>query len=166
MQHHPIGTEIYYAGDIANSSGFGKITQLEQSSRFGATYDIELEDGRELRGIPTILVGDKYLGHGGTRLVTRAAYDAWKQRAEGKPYFQGIEHLTIDDAGYLSWKGQHIEHFDPDFAKSDAAKGKARILAARCRHLEEIGKDVNKFNVVLNWQDRVKQQPASTERKR
>lgn len=78
MQHHPIGTEIYYAGDIANPSGFGKITQFEQSSRFGATYDIELEDGRELRGIPTILVGDKYLGHGGTRLVTRAAYDAWK----------------------------------------------------------------------------------------
>jgi hypothetical protein len=57
MQHyHPIGTEIYYAGDVANTPAFGTITRLEQSSRFGATYDIELEDGRELRGIPTILL--------------------------------------------------------------------------------------------------------------
>ena len=83
MQHHPIGTEIYYGGDIANQPGFGKIVRLHSSPRFGATYDIELEDGRELRGIPTILVGDKYLGHGGTRLVTRAAYDAWRAERAG-----------------------------------------------------------------------------------
>jgi hypothetical protein len=80
-------------------------------------------------------------------------------------FFHGIEHLTIDDAGYLSWKGQHIEHFDPEFAQSDAARGKARILAARCKHLEAIGKDVNKFNLVLDWQDRVRQ-PARTGRGR
>jgi hypothetical protein len=36
----------------------------------------------------------------------------------------------------------------------------------RCRHLEEIGKDVNKFNVVLNWQDRVKRQPVGAGRGR
>jgi hypothetical protein len=83
MQHHPIGTEIYYAGDIANQPGFGKIVRLEQSPRFGATYDIELEDGRDMLGIPTILVGDKYLGHGGARLVTRAAYEAWKAERAG-----------------------------------------------------------------------------------
>jgi hypothetical protein len=72
------------------------------------------------------------------------------------PYFYGIEHLTIDDAGYVSWEGKHIEHFDPEFAQTNAAKGKARILAARCRHLEKIGKDVKKMNVVLKWEDRVK----------
>ena len=83
MQHHPIGTEIYYGGDIANQPGFGKIVRLQQSPRFGATYDIEFEDGRELPGIPTILVGDKYTGHDGTRLVTQAAYEAWRaERAE------------------------------------------------------------------------------------
>ncbi len=59
MQHHPIGIEIYYGGDIANPSGFGKIVRLHQNPRFSTTYDIELEDGRELLGIPTILVGDK-----------------------------------------------------------------------------------------------------------
>jgi hypothetical protein len=158
MQPHPIGTEIYYAGDVANPSGFGKIVKLPQNARFGATYDAELEDGRELRGIPTILLGHEYHGHHGTRFVLKAAYDAyWKQRAETPAWFHGIAHFTIDDAGYLSWKGQHIEHFDPEFAQTNAAKGQARILAARCRHLEAIGKDVNKFNVVLNWQDRVRQ---------
>jgi hypothetical protein len=55
------------------------------------------------------------------------------------------------------WKGRHIEHFDPDFAQTDAGKGKAWILAARCKHLEAMGKDVNKANVVLKWGERVKQ---------
>jgi hypothetical protein len=163
MQHHPIGTETYYAGDIANTPGFGKIVKLIPNERFGATYDIEMEDGRPLLGIPTMLVSDKYEGHPSPRFVTKAAYDAyWKQRVKGKPYFHGIEHLTIDDAGYLSWKGQHIEHFDPEFAKTDAAKGRARILAARCRHLEEIGKPVNKKTMVLTWGEKVKQ--AASER--
>jgi hypothetical protein len=63
------------------------------------------------------------------------------------PFFHGIEHLTIDDEGNVSWRGKRVEHFEPDFAQTDAAKGKARILAARCKHLEAIGKDVNKFNL-------------------
>jgi hypothetical protein len=65
------------------------------------------------------------------------------------PFFHGIEHLTIDDEGYVSWRGKRVEHFEPDFAQTDAAKGKARILAARCKHLEAIGKDVNKFNLIF-----------------
>jgi hypothetical protein len=145
-------------GDIANQPGFGKIVRLQQSPKFGVSYDIELEDGRELLGIPTILVGNEYHGHGGNRFVTRAAYDAyWKERAEAPAWFHGIEHMTLDDNGYLRWKGHCIERFTPEFAQSDAAKGKARILAARCRHLKEIGEPVNKMNVVLRWGDRVKQ---------
>jgi hypothetical protein len=82
------------------------------------------------------------------------------------PYFHGIEHLTIDDEGYVSWRGKRVEHFEPDFAQTEAAKGKARILAARCKHLEAIGKDVNKFNLILDWKDRVKRQPAGAGRGR
>jgi hypothetical protein len=163
---HPIGTEIFYAGDIANPSGFGTITRLDQNPRFGATYDIELEDGRELRGIPTILLGDKYEGHHGGRFVTRAAYDAyWKARADAPAYFHGIEHMTLDHDGYLRWKGKTVERFDPDFAHSHAAKGRVRLLAARCQHLEDIGEPVNKMSVVLKWGDRV-QQSVGTGRKR
>jgi hypothetical protein len=72
-------------------------------------------------------------------------------------FFHNIENLTLDDEGWLRWKGQTVERFDSDFAESDAAKGKARILAARCKHLEEIGKPVNKMNVVLTWGEKVKQ---------
>jgi hypothetical protein len=113
-----------------------------------------------------MLVSDKYDGHHSPRFVLKAAYDAyWKARAEAPAWFHGIEHMTLDEDGYLRWKGQTVERFEPAFAQTDAAKGKARIFAARCRHLEEIGKDVNKFNVVLNWQDQVKQ-PTNTGRER
>ena len=82
------------------------------------------------------------------------------------PYFHGIEHLTFDADGFLRWKGYCIERFTPEFAESDFAKGRARVLAARCRHLEEIGKPVNKLNVVLTWEDRMKQKPAGAGRGR
>jgi hypothetical protein len=156
MQHNPIGTEIYYAGDVANTPGFGTITSLTENPRFGATYDIELEDGREIRGIPTMLVSDHYEGHHSPRFVLRAAYDAyWKARAEAPTWFHGIEHMTFDDDGYLRWKGQTIERLDPDVALSEAFKGRARILEARCRHLEERGEPINKRTVVLTWGERV-----------
>jgi hypothetical protein len=67
MQHHPIGTEIYYAGGIANTPGLGKIVRLDQSPWFGATYDIEIEDGRPLPGYP---------GHVGQRHVRRPSQPA------------------------------------------------------------------------------------------
>ena len=105
MQYHPIGTEVYYASDIANPAGFGKIVRLEQSPRFGATYDIELEDGCQLLGIPTVLVSNKYEGHHSLRFVLKAAYDAyWKQRAEAPAWFHGIEHMTLDEGGWLCRK--------------------------------------------------------------
>jgi hypothetical protein len=44
-----------------------------------------------------------------------------------------------------------VERFEPKFAETNAAKGKARILAARCQHLEEIGEPVNKKTIVLTW---------------
>jgi hypothetical protein len=74
------GTEIYYTGDVANQSGFGRITKLNRNARWGDTYDFTLEDGREIKGIALHLLGDKYEGHGGTRFVTRAAYDEYRQK--------------------------------------------------------------------------------------
>ena len=117
MPQHASGTDLYAAGDIANPAGFGTSTRREHSARCGATYDMARADGGELRGLPTMLVGKEEHGHHGSRCVTRAADAAhWTQRAEEKPYFHDIEHLTIDDAGYVSWQGKHVEHFDPDFA--------------------------------------------------
>ena len=78
-------------------------------------------------------------------------------------FFHDIENLTFGDDGWLRWKGTAVEHFESD---AEITKGKARILAARCRHLEEIGEPVNKLSVVLKWGDKVKQQPAGAGRGR
>jgi hypothetical protein len=77
------------------------------------------------------------------------------------PWFHGIEHLTIDHEGYVSWKGKRVEHFNP----GDNNKERAEELAERCRQLEAEGKPVNKFNAVLDWQERVRQ-PVGTGRER
>jgi hypothetical protein len=72
MKEHPIGTELY--------PGFGIITALTCDPKWGDTYDFTLEDGREIKGIPTIMLGEKYEGHCGTRFVTRAAYDEHRKK--------------------------------------------------------------------------------------
>ena len=76
---HPPGTEIYYTGDVANQPGFGAITALNRDPQWGDSYDFTLEDGREIKGIATHSLGNKYEGHGGTRFVTKAAYDDYRQ---------------------------------------------------------------------------------------
>ena len=41
-------------------------------------------------------------------------------------WFHGMEHLTVDDEGFVRWKGQIVERFKPELAESDAAKGRAK----------------------------------------
>jgi hypothetical protein len=78
-----------------------------------------------------------------------------------KPWLHGIEHLTIDHEGYVSWRGQRVEHYTPSWAYCEEAKQQARELAERCRQLEAEGKAVNKFNAVLDWTDRVREPVGS-----
>ena len=80
---HPPGTEMYYTGDVANQPGFGTISALNRHPRWGDTYDFTLEDGREITGIALHMLGDTYEGHGGTRFVTKAAYDAYQAERAG-----------------------------------------------------------------------------------
>lgn len=49
------------------------------------------------------------------------------------PWFHGIEHLTIDHEGYVSWRGQRVEHYTPSWAYSDEDKQQAEELAEWCR---------------------------------
>ncbi len=76
----PVGTEIYYGGDMANDSGFGKVVAAA-TTRWGDQMDIEMEDGRLIRGLAPCAFSAEYLGHGGTRFVTKEAYQAWHQKA-------------------------------------------------------------------------------------
>jgi hypothetical protein len=59
-------------------------------------------------------------------------------------WFHGIEHLTVDDEGFVRWKGQSVERFKPELAESDAAKGRAKILVRsplRAPSLAQLGRD-------------------------
>ena len=71
------GTRIYYGGDMANKSGFGSITEVIKD-RWGTQYQIVLDDGRKMH-ISASNFSPEYLGHGGTRFVTEAAYNDWRE---------------------------------------------------------------------------------------
>lgn len=68
-----------------------------------------------------------------------------------KPFLHGIEHLTIDNEGYVYWRGKHVEHYDIAYAFSEKGREAALELARRCRHLEKIGVAVNSVNAIWHW---------------
>jgi len=70
------GTEIFYNGDMANDAGFGIIAAVSED-RWGTHLQAIFDDGRVMTLSPCQF-HDKYLGHAGTRFVTKAAYDAWR----------------------------------------------------------------------------------------
>lgn len=73
------GTRIYYNGDMANPDGFGTITEEIPQSRFmDEQVKITMDDGREMT-IAKSYFSKEYKGHGGTRFVTKAAYDAYME---------------------------------------------------------------------------------------
>jgi hypothetical protein len=76
------------------------------------------------------------------------------------PWFHGVENLTIDHYDYVLWKGQRVEHFNPAWAWTEKGKRAAEKLAERCKQLEAEGTLVNKMNAILEWKDRVQQEPA------
>jgi len=74
------GTRIYYGGDMANDEGFGTIMS-QQTDKFGDFLSIKMDDGREFQSLTPALFSEEYLGHGGTRWVTKEAYDRFHRAA-------------------------------------------------------------------------------------
>ncbi len=73
-----IGTEVYYTGDMANVSGFGKVTAWTHG-RFGSQVQITLEDGggedgEEARGF--WVHPASFDPSPGRRFVLRSEYEA------------------------------------------------------------------------------------------
>lgn len=70
-----------------------------------------------------------------------------------RPYFHGIEHLTLDHEGFVYWRGQHVEHYNTPWAYSDEGKAEAIELATRCLQLESEGREVNSRTAIWGWND-------------
>jgi hypothetical protein len=77
-------------------------------------------------------------------------YDEVKAGGYKKPWFHDVENLTIDNVGFVYWKGIEIEHYI-HFYTPEAKRG-AKELGVRCRHLESIGVPVNGKNVIWDWE--------------
>lgn len=72
----PLGTEIYYTGDMANSSGSFKVVD------FAGSYVTLQEiggDGRRFPGIHSHQIGDVYQGHCNPRFVTEEARQTYRK---------------------------------------------------------------------------------------
>jgi hypothetical protein len=59
-----------------------------------------------------------------------------------KPWFHGIEHLTVDHIGYVHWKGIPVEHYSSPWCWGDEAKKSAQRLARICQAIEARGDEV------------------------
>lgn len=66
-------------------------------------------------------------------------------------WFHGIEHLTIDQEGFVAWRGQEIERYPPAWANTSVARQSALELGRRCRQLEALGVRVDRGSAICNW---------------
>ena len=85
-----------------------------------------------------------------------AAFDTLCQEVERgykKPWFHGIENMTIDHTGYVKWKGTVVEHYTLPWAYSVEARGQALELARRCAILESRGETPTMRNAIWTWED-------------
>jgi len=70
-----------------------------------------------------------------------------------KPWFHGVENLTIEHSGYVRWKGSIVEHYDLHWAYSAEAKAQAQELGRRCLILESRGQTPTTRNAISTWED-------------
>lgn len=78
-----VGIRIFNHGDMANPSHFGTITEVaadQWSVRYRIMPDAPLYEGdREAPyWIPAALLSERYLGHGGTRIVTESEHRRYR----------------------------------------------------------------------------------------
>jgi hypothetical protein len=70
-----------------------------------------------------------------------------------KPWLHGVENLTIDNVGYVYWKGIQVEHYNLGWHRSTDAKKQAEEVGRRCRLLEEQKKEVSYGSVIWGWKE-------------
>jgi hypothetical protein len=66
-----------------------------------------------------------------------------------KPWYFGIEHLTVNHLHDVQWRGKTVENFTR--LRTKEAHSQAIEIARRCRILEERGVEPNVKSVVWNW---------------
>ena len=70
-----------------------------------------------------------------------------------KPWFHGIENMTIDNDGFVKWRGKNVEHYTLSWAYSIEARDQALELARRCVILEARGETPTMARTVWTWEE-------------
>jgi hypothetical protein len=68
-----------------------------------------------------------------------------------KPWYLGIENLTVDHHHYVYWKGKEVEHFARLW--TEWAKKEGTEVARRCTILECRGVEPSVKTVVWDWEE-------------
>lgn len=76
MKQLEIGTKVYNGGDMANVEHFGVITAIK-NGQYQITPDAD-SDRKNPYWVPFCAFSPIYKGHGGTRFVTKEAYDLFQ----------------------------------------------------------------------------------------
>lgn len=97
----PIGTRIYYGGDMANHEELGTVIRT-WVDRWGENLEARFDPNDEypegrVTTLNPCLFSREYLGHGGTRFVTEKAYNEYK--AKQREQFEKQYRLSINKAG-------------------------------------------------------------------
>lgn len=110
-------------------------------------------DGEDLSPEHLYLVQEMVNGHL-NELGEQEFEKLYKSVQEGykKPWFHGIEHLTLDHVGYVYWKGKAVEHYNTPWCWSAEGKAAAEELARRCRHLEGLGINPTCHAAIWEWE--------------
>lgn len=75
------GTELYNGGDMANNPHFVVVVKIEHSPAFGSHIWVNpIDSDRKIYSISPSMISKEYKGHGGTRIVTRDAYNDYKNK--------------------------------------------------------------------------------------
>jgi len=69
-----------------------------------------------------------------------------------QPWFHGIENMTIDQVGYIYWKGIVVEHYERPWAYSEEAKESAKELERRCKILESKDIPLSVTTAIWRWE--------------
>lgn len=74
------GQRVYNGGDMANASHFGTITGI-MDDKWGLQYQVTPDADSDRTApywVSSAVFSEEYKGHGGTRFVTKEAYDAFR----------------------------------------------------------------------------------------
>jgi hypothetical protein len=112
------------------------------------------DDGNELNPNSLYLVQEMVNGHLNDRgkEAFLKLYEAVSSGTYVKPWFHGIENLTIDHDGYVDWRGKEVEHYKLRWAYSSKAKEEAEELAKRCKLLESLNEPISSGTVICRYE--------------